>query len=194
MKSLLDFAEASAIFQPLSAPTDFPKGQIETLWCPWRVEYFEQEKANPDFLSEAARASDDAAHLVLARRKNAFLMMNRYPYSVGHLMAVPYRKTGDVASLGENEVLELWALALHGQRLLRETMKAQGFNLGLNLGQCAGAGVPDHLHLHIVPRWNGDTNFMPVLAGTRMLSEGLQSLYEKLMATQAGLAEAERET
>jgi ATP adenylyltransferase len=172
--------------------SDFPKADIEALWCPWRVEYFEQEKPNPNFLSEAARASDDAAHLVLTRRKNAFLMMNRYPYAVGHLMAVPYRKTGDAASLGENEVLELWSLAMHGQRLLRETMKAHGFNLGLNLGNCAGAGVPDHLHLHIVPRWSGDTNFMPVLAGTRMLSEGLQSLYGKLIAAQTRLADAER--
>lgn len=170
------------------ALSDFPKAEIEKLWCPWRVEYFEQEKPNPDFLSDAARASDDTAHLVLTRRKNAFLMMNRYPYSVGHLMAVPYRKTGDPDSLGENEILELWALAMHGQRLLRETMKAQGFNIGLNLGVCAGAGVPDHLHLHIVPRWNGDTNFMPMLSGTRMLSEGLQGLYEKLIATQARLA------
>jgi ATP adenylyltransferase len=167
----------------------FPKGEIEALWCPWRVEYFEQEKPNPDFLAEAARTSDDATHLVVTRRKNAFLMMNRYPYSVGHLMAVPYRKTGEASSLGENEVLELWDLALHGQRLLRETMKAQGFNIGLNLGQCAGAGVPDHLHLHIVPRWSGDTNFMPVLAGTRMLSEGLRGLYDKLMATQERIGE-----
>ena len=170
----------------------FPKAEIEALWCPWRVEYFEQEKPNPHFLEEAARASDDAAHLVLTRRKNAFLMMNRYPYAVGHLMAVPYRKTGEADSLGENEVLELWALAMHAQRLLRATMKAQGFNIGLNLGRGAGAGVPDHLHLHIVPRWNGDTNFMPMLAGTRMLSEGLQSLYAKLIATQTRLAEEER--
>ncbi len=170
----------------------FPKAEIEALWCPWRVEYFEQEKPNPDFLSEAARTSDDAAHLVLTRRKNAFLMMNRYPYIVGHLMAVPYRKTADASSLGDNEVLELWNLVVHAQRLLRETMKAQGFNIGLNLGSCAGAGVPDHLHLHIVPRWNGDTNFMPVLSGTRMLSEGLRSLYEKLIATQARTEQAPR--
>ena len=141
-------------------------------------------------MSDAARASDDAAHLVLTRRKNAFLMMNRYPYAVGHLMAVPYRKTGDAASLGDNEVVELWGLAMHGQRLLRETVKAQGFNVGLNLGTCAGAGVPDHLHLHIVPRWNGDTNFMPVLSGTRLLSESLQHLYDKLVATQARLEAA----
>jgi ATP adenylyltransferase len=170
----------------------FPKAEIEALWCPWRVEYFEQEKPNPDFLAEAARASDDAAHLVLTRRKNAFLMMNRYPYIVGHLMAVPYRKTADAASLGDNEVLELWNLVVHGQRLLRETMKAQGFNIGLNLGPCAGAGVPDHLHIHIVPRWNGDTNFMPVLSGTRMLSEALRSLYDKLIATQTRIEQASR--
>ena len=104
------------------------------------MEYFEQETRNPDFLSDAARASDDAAHLVIARRKNAFLMMNRYPYAVGHLMAVPYRKTAHADSLGENEVLELWGLAMHAQRLLREAMKAQGFNIGLNLGECAGRG------------------------------------------------------
>ena len=126
---------------------EFPKAEIESLWCPWRVEYFQLEGRNPNFLSEAAQASDDAAHLVITRRKNAFLMMNRYPYSVGHLMAVPYRKTAELSSLGENEVQELWTLAVHAQRLLQATMKAQGFNLGLNLGAGAGAGVPDHLHL-----------------------------------------------
>ena len=132
----------------------------------------------------AARASDDAAHLVVTRRKTAFLMMNRYPYTVGHLMAVPYKKTAELSSLGENEIIDLWNLVSHAQTLLRDAARAQGFNIGLNLGQRAGAGVPDHLHLHIVPRWNGDTNFMPVLAGTRMLSEGLRGLYDKLIATQ----------
>ncbi len=167
---------------------EFPKAEIEALWCPWRVEYFEQEERDLNFLTRAAQASDDAAHLVITRRKNAFLVMNRYPYSVGHLMAVPYRKTAELSSLGENEVLELWALAVHAQALLRSTMKAQGFNIGLNLGAGAGAGVLDHLHLHIVPRWEGDTNFMPVLGATRLLSEGLQSLYAKIMAAQECLA------
>src|SRR5437588_12980424 len=112
-------------------PEEIPKREMEALWCPWRVEYFEREKPDANFLSDAARTSDDAAHFVVTRRKNAFLMMNRYPYSVGHLMAVPYRKPGDVSSLGENEVLELWNLAVHGQRLLRAIRKAQGFNIGL---------------------------------------------------------------
>jgi ATP adenylyltransferase len=102
-------------------------------------------------------------------------------------MVVPYRKTADLASLGENEVLELWALAVHAQALLRATMHSQGFNIGLNLGTAAGAGVADHLHLHIVPRWAGDTNFMPVLGKTRLLSEGLDTLYEKLIAAQNSL-------
>src|SRR6195256_4079743 len=163
---------------------EFPKREIETLWCPWRVEYFEREKPDTNFLSEAARTSDDAAHLVVTRRKNAFLMMNRYPYAVGHLMAVPYRKIAELDSLGENKVTELWPLVTHAQKLLRAAMKAQGFNIGLNLGECAGAGVPDQLHIHIVPRWNGDTNFMPILAGTRVLGEGLRALYDKLMQAQ----------
>jgi ATP adenylyltransferase len=167
------------------ATEEFPKKELETLWAPWRVEYFEKEPRDLNFLSEAAKTSDDAAHLVIARRKNAFLMMNRYPYSVGHLMAVPYRKVAELSALGDNEVIELWNLVVHGQSLLRAATKAQGFNIGLNLGECAGAGVPGHLHIHIVPRWSGDTNFMPILAGTRTLSEGLRALYDKLMDVQA---------
>jgi len=162
---------------------EFPKKEIETLWAPWRFEYFERER-NSDFLAEAARASDDAAHFVITRRKNAFLMMNRYPYTVGHLMAVPYRKIADPSEFGDNEILELWNLVTHGQALLRAAVKAHGFNVGLNLGACAGAGVVDHLHVHIVPRWNGDTNFMPMLADTRVISEGLRGLYDKLMDVQ----------
>ena len=174
---------------------EFPKQELETLWAPWRVEYFEREKPNSDFLSEAARTSDDAAHLVITRRKDAFLMMNRYPYAVGHLMAVPYRKTADISVLGENEIVELWNLVGHAQALLRVTMKAQGFNVGLNLGECAGAGIVDYLHVHIVPRWNGDTNFMPILSGTRTLSEGLRTLYDKLTDAQSKIdTESRRST
>jgi ATP adenylyltransferase len=163
---------------------EFPKENIEKLWAPWRVEYFEKQPRDLDFLTAAARASDDAAHLVITRRKTAFLMMNRYPYAVGHLMAVPYKKTADLSSLGENEIIDLWNLVIHAQRLLRAAARAQGFNVGLNLGECAGAGVVDHLHIHIVPRWNGDTNFMPVIAGTKTISEGLRALYDKLVDAQ----------
>ena len=160
---------------------EFPKTELETLWAPWRFEYFEKSSL-ADFLAEAARASDDAAHLVLLRRKNSFLIMNRYPYTVGHLMAVPYRKVGELRDLGENEIAELFSLVVRGQELLRQVVKAEGFNIGINVGECAGAGIPDHLHIHIVPRWSGDTNFMPMLAGPRVLSQGLQDLCQKLRA------------
>jgi ATP adenylyltransferase len=172
---------------------EFPKKELETLWAPWRVEYFEKEPHDLNFLSAAAQTSEDAAHLVITRRKKAFLMMNRYPYAVGHLMAVPYRKTAELSVLGENEIVELWNLVAHAQALLRAAIEAQGFNVGLNLGECAGAGVTDHLHIHIVPRWSGDTNFMPILAGARMLGEGLHALYDKLIETQANIAVESRQ-
>jgi ATP adenylyltransferase len=161
--------------------------ELSALWSPWRVEYF-KAGATPDFLLEAARTTDDATHLVVARRAHTFLIMNRYPYAVGHLMAVPCRRVGDIAALTDAEKLELWELAEHAQVLLRETIRAQGFNVGLNLGKCAGAGVVDHLHLHVVPRWEGDNNFMPVLADTRVLPEALDSLYQKLVTTRDRLA------
>jgi ATP adenylyltransferase len=161
--------------------------ELSALWAPWRVEYY-KAASTPDFLLEAARATDDAAHLVVCRRKSAFLIMNKYPYAVGHMMAVPYRKVADLGALTDGEKLELFELAERAQLLLREVLKAQGFNVGLNLGKCAGAGYADHLHLHIVPRWEGDNNFMPVLAETRILTEALDSLYAKFVDAEARLA------
>src|SRR5260370_17606289 len=163
---------------------EFPKNEMETLWAPWRVEYFEKEPREHGFLDTAGRASDDVKHLVITRRKNAFLMMNRYPYTVGHLMVVPYRKVAELSALGENEVVELWNLVVHAQRLLRAAVKAQGFNIGLNLGECADSGVPDHLHHPIVPRWTGDTNFMPIIGGARVVSDVFGAFYGKLMEAQ----------
>jgi ATP adenylyltransferase len=153
---------------------------LESLWAPWRVEYFERTDRSSDFLRVAAQTSNDAEHLVLYRRKAGFLMMNAYPYSAGHLMVVPYRAVADLELLSPSEKLELLDLASYGQRLLREVVKAQGFNIGWNLGSAAGAGVADHVHLHIVPRWNGDHNYMTVLGGTRIIPEGLKPLYDRL--------------
>lgn len=113
--------------------------------------------------------------------------MNKYPYSAGHLMAVPYRKVSEMADLTEGEALELWALMVHAQRLLREAVLAQGFNIGWNLGSAAGAGVDDHLHVHIVPRWKGDSNFIATIGGTRIIPEALRPLYERLLAIQKSL-------
>lgn len=167
---------------------DFPKEHLESLWAPWRVEYFEAEhRTGWDFLSEAAETADDAGHLVITRRKSCFLLMNKYPYSAGHLMAVPYRKVCRMEDLADDEVLELWGLMIHAQRLLREAVRAQGFNVGWNLGRASGAGVEDHLHLHIVPRWVGDSNFIAVIGGTRIIPQGLEPLYRKLVEIQSTL-------
>lgn len=157
--------------------------EMSALWAPWRAEYFLAKKI-PDFFLKAARTKNDAAHLVVTRRSQTFLVMNRYPYTVGHLMAVPNRKVANSTDLTAQETLELWELAGHAQKLLRKAVKAQGFNIGLNLGKCAGAGVADHLHLHIVPRWNGDHNFMPTLGRKRLLSEAIESLYTRLLKIQ----------
>lgn len=161
----------------------FPKEKIESLWAPWRVEYFQAEHSSGvDFLSEAAATSDDAAHLVVARRPTAFLVMNKYPYSAGHLMAVPCRKVHKMSEVTEDEILDLWRLSAHAQKLLEIAVKAQGFNVGWNLGKASGAGVEDHLHIHIVPRWVGDSNFIAVIGGTRIIPQGLMPLYERLVA------------
>ena len=155
---------------------------FESLWAPWRIEYLQRER-KPEFLREAAEAANDAEYFVVCRRKTAFLMMNLYPYAPGHLMVVPYRAISRLAELTDGEKIETIDLASYAERLLEEVVKAQGFNVGWNVGAAAGAGVVSHLHLHIVPRWNGDNNFMPVLGGTRVIPEGLTPLYEKLRAT-----------
>ena len=157
----------------------FPES-LQAVWAPWRVEYFSMDKGR-DFLTEAAQSPDDRAHLVVRRGKETFLLMNRFPYTVGHLMAVPYRKVADIADLTQGEQLELWEQAAFAQSLLRKVVHAEGFNVGLNLGKAAGAGVADHLHLHIVPRWEGDNNFMPVLGNIRVMAEALDALYAKLV-------------
>ena len=131
-----------------------------------------------------ANTNDDAAHLVVARRETAFLVMNKYPYSAGHLMAVPNRKICKMADVTPQEMSDLWQLAILAQNLLEKAVHAQGFNIGWNLGKAAGAGVDDHLHIHIVPRWNGDSNFIAVIGGTRIIPEGLHPLYERLMELQ----------
>ncbi|MDD5198665.1 MAG: HIT domain-containing protein [Terrimicrobiaceae bacterium] len=166
----------------------FPKEHLESLWSPWRVEYFQRPPDAPrDFLLAAANAGDDAAFQVVTRRKATFLMLNRYPYTVGHMMAVPYRKVGGMEDLNEQESLEIWELCLHAQKLLRAVVRAQGFNVGVNIGSAGGAGCAEHLHFHIVPRWEGDSNFMPVIAGARIMPDALDRVYRALLDEQAKL-------
>jgi ATP adenylyltransferase len=161
-------------------PVSDLKSWLDSLWAPWRVEYFERVDHSADFLRQAAEAANDRDHLVVCRRKNTFLIMNRYPYSAGHLMVVPYRAVSRLEELTDAEKVELLNMACYAQRLLERVVKAQGFNVGLNFGAAGGAGVLEHLHLHIVPRWSGDHNFMTVLGGVRIIPEGLLPLYDKL--------------
>ncbi len=150
------------------------------LWAPWRIEYIRSEKPDNCFLCAMFAANADRDNLLLFRGKTCAVVMNRYPYSGGHLMVAPFRHTADFADLSRDEALELHALTVRSVAVLRETMNPEGFNIGINLGAPAGAGLKDHLHQHIVPRWTGDTNFMPVLGGPRVMPEALLDTYDLL--------------
>lgn len=154
---------------------------MEHLWAPWRMEYLtgEQKVDGCLFCVKFGEARDEE-NLILCRGETCFVIMNRYPYNNGHLMVVPIRHIGEISGLATVEQVELLALAGHCTMVMTTVMHAEGFNIGMNLGKVAGAGVADHLHLHIVPRWKGDTNFMPVLVETRVISEALSETYKKL--------------
>ena len=153
---------------------------METLWAPWRMTYI--EKANPStcVFCEAPSTRDDEKDYLLYRGKSVFILMNLYPYNPGHLMIAPYRHIDDLEKLSPEERLELIQETARSTRVLRESMKPDGFNLGMNQGKVGGAGIEDHLHLHVVPRWNGDTNFMPVVGRTKVIPEDLAATYRKL--------------
>ena len=133
--------------------------------------------------TQIAQSSDDVANLVLARERTCFALMNAYPYTGGHLMTVPYKPVPDFNGLTDQEILDLMLLTRRCQNALTKVMKPDGFNLGVNLGKVAGAGILGHLHIHVVPRWNGDTNFMPVLANTTVVPQALGELAVQLRET-----------
>jgi ATP adenylyltransferase len=143
------------------------------LWAPWRLEYIKQADEQAGCVFCDAAAGDDEERLVVQRGELAFVLLNKFPYSSGHLMVAPYRHVGELAGLTDEEALEVHRLAVQGVAALGEVYGPEGHNLGWNLGRVAGAGVVDHIHLHIVPRWAGDTNFMPVLADVKVLPEHL---------------------
>lgn len=126
--------------------------------------------------------NNDEANLILYRGQHNFMIMNAFPYNPGHLMVAPYRHVADLQDLRNEEAMELFDIVKKGLGLLKEVMKPTGFNIGLNVGKVAGAGIAEHLHTHIVPRWQGDTNFMPVLSDTRVVSEAVSGTYKKLRA------------
>ena len=156
---------------------------MESLHAPWRIQYILAPKPAPSdesLFTRIARSSEDEAHYVLTRERSCFALLNSVPYTGGHLMVGPYRQTDDLNGLTEDELLDFMKLTRRCQNALTQVMKPDGFNIGLNLGRAAGAGIAEHLHLHVVPRWNGDTNFMPVIAHTSVLPEALRDLAAKL--------------
>jgi ATP adenylyltransferase len=145
------------------------------------MEYIEAaDHAGGCFLCAYPKENRDAERFILSRSNSAFIILNAFPYANGHLMVAPYRHTADMASLSPEEVLDMWGLVNRSLDVLMKAYKPQGFNIGVNLGRVAGAGLEEHVHVHIVPRWNGDTNFMPVLADVRVIPASLQATYERL--------------
>ena len=158
---------------------------MELLHAPWRIEYILAPKAPPDgdsMFARIAQSIEDVAHHVVARDRTCYAMLNTFPYNGGHLMVIPYKQTADLNDLTDEEMTGLMKLVRRCMNALAKTMKPDGLNVGMNLGHCAGAGIVEHLHIHIVPRWSGDTNFMPVLASTRVLPEALTEVAARLRA------------
>jgi ATP adenylyltransferase len=153
---------------------------LRQLWAPWRLEYIQSADQQEDCVFCRAPGLDDEAGLIVHRGERAFVLLNRYPYASGHLMVAPYRHEGAFGGLADDEALELHRLSATAVRVLGEAMGPQGFNLGWNLGRIAGAGIVDHVHQHVVPRWAGDTNFMPVLADVKVMPEALEATRRKL--------------
>ena len=153
---------------------------FERLWAPWRNAFIKKADHGPCFLCATASGGQDRKRFVVARDRLAFVILNRYPYNNGHLMVAPKRHVGELEKLAAAEWRSLWRLTDRAVKLLQKRLNPHGFNLGMNIGRVAGAGIPGHLHLHIVPRWSGDTNFMPIVGATKVISQSLEELYKVL--------------
>jgi ATP adenylyltransferase len=160
---------------------------MDRMWSPWRSKYidsFKKPQKKPrkgeSIFSRALKANDDDKHFIVWRGKYCFVIMNLYPYNSGHLMIVPYRQTGRFEEITADEFTEIMSVAQRAKKALDKVMKPQGYNFGANIGRASGAGVDNHIHFHLVPRWNGDTNLMPVLANTKVISEDMRSTLKKL--------------
>jgi ATP adenylyltransferase len=160
---------------------------MESLHAPWRIEYILAPKPalEQSLFTRIAQSSEDEANYVIARDRTCYAVLNAYPYTGGHLMVVPYTQAADLNGLTDEEVSDLMKLTRRCQNALTQLMKPDGFNIGMNLGKVAGAGILGHLHLHIVPRWLGDTNFMPVIANTAVMPQAMKELAAQLRAALA---------
>jgi ATP adenylyltransferase len=161
---------------------------MESLYAPWRIQYILAPKpatTDTSVFAKIAQSTEDEANYVVARDRSCYAILNTHPYTGGHMMVVPYKQIPDLHGLTDTELSDLMKLVRRCQDALTKVMKPQGFNIGINLGRAAGAGIEEHLHIHIVPRWVGDTNFMPVIANTTVLPEALSELATKLRAALA---------
>ncbi len=153
----------------------------ERLWAPWRMDFVTKGYKDDRCLFCRVNAeNDDESNYVLTRGLHTLLMLNAYPYTNGHLMTAPLRHTAEFDTLSPDELAEMMAMAQRGMAALRAVYRPDGFNVGMNLGSAGGAGIADHLHLHIVPRWSGDTNFMPVVGDVRVMPESLDASYRRI--------------
>lgn len=150
------------------------------LWAPWRMEYILGNKEKECIFCTKTKENEDKKNLILYRGERNYIIMNKYPYNNGHLMIVPYRHTSEFESLNDAESLELMHLVSRSIQALKAAIHPEGFNVGVNIGKIAGAGIEEHLHFHVVPRWAADTNFMPVVGQTKVISEGLWQTFEKI--------------
>ncbi|MEM3925999.1 MAG: HIT domain-containing protein [Desulfurococcaceae archaeon] len=158
--------------------------EIKILWNPWRIEYiksFNERKTEEECIFCRLKDLKDEEALIVHRGKYSFVVLNAYPYNSGHMMIAPYRHIPDFENLSEEEIHEIMFLTKKSIKVLKEVYKPNGFNIGLNIGRAAGAGVPGHIHLHIVPRWIGDTNFMAIIAGVKPLPESLKDSYNAII-------------
>jgi ATP adenylyltransferase len=163
------------------------------LWAPWRMEYIQNaDKETKCIFCQKPKESNDKVNLIVYRGEFSFVMMNRYPYNNGHLMVIPFRHTSELYSLSTKEKLELFNLLVLSKEVVKQVMQPHGYNIGMNLERTAGAGIVEHLHFHIVPRWDGDTNFMPIVGHTKVISEGLEETWEKLNCTFLNLAKNQK--
>jgi ATP adenylyltransferase len=150
---------------------------MNNIWAPWRMQYITTEKESSCIFCMAATDGDQ---LVLTKGKLCFAIMNRFPYTSGHCLIAPYRHVGDIVEITSEESSEIMSMANNIISAIRSVMNPQGFNVGFNIGKAAGAGIAEHLHMHIVPRWNGDTNFMPVLSDVHIISEYIEQTRDKI--------------
>ena len=158
-----------------------PDNNINHLFSPWRMDYVSKPSSKEgDVFLDALNSDNDRESLILFRGDLSFIIMNLYPYNNGHLLVVPYRKVNSMIDLNQKELSEIIKLSQNSMDIIKKELNADGFNFGVNVGKCAGAGIDDHIHFHVVPRWNGDNNFMPAIGNTKVVVQGLFDTYDAL--------------